>query len=318
MTSIGYNILTFYLPAIAVFIATVGNLVTLIVFSMKCYHGSVGSMLYRALAVAQALYVVISDGFHTLSLNIGKISIFAYNRVTCKVFIFMQMWLRALVAWVLVLIALQRVIGVVLPHRAKLLNTTFRYKCFLLGISLCFLVLYAPLFAAVGHHELPDKERKYSLCVVHLINLAPWYTNGFYQWMTIVMVSLLPFVIIITFNVAIAWAIIKSCRLCPSSTNSNSRPQPVIKRKQLILLMSVSITFVLMSLPFPLYILLAFYDIGYSEETLGKLNGLGILAVLGPVCDTITNSVTIVFYCLSGTKFRQCLKKLFCPKCTDT
>ena len=298
---------SYYVTIGGVCLALVGNLLMFVVFSMKSYHGSMASMLYRILAVAQTLYVLISDGLHSISLHVRNISLYAYSFATCKAFLFMQIWLRACIAWVLAIIALERVIGVILPHRAPVLNTKRRYGCLLFGMSLFLLVIYAPLIFVVEHGNSTGMA---SVCMVGRTDgTMQWYSHGLYKWMTLVINSLLPFVVIISFNIAIIAGLIKSYRSVASPANSSS---PLVKfNSQIAILMSISLTFIAMSLPYPIYFLIADY---YKDQSTVPtyLNNLGLL---GPICDTMTNSITIVFYCLFGSKFRQCLKQLFCSKC---
>ena len=82
MESVGSKIVVWvaeYVPRAAVPVAIVCNLLTFIVFSMKCYRGSLASMLHCVLALAQTLDVVINEGLHGLPISVGNISLFTYN-----------------------------------------------------------------------------------------------------------------------------------------------------------------------------------------------------------------------------------------------
>ena len=137
-----------------------------------------------------------------------------------------------------------------------------------------------------------------------------WYSDDFFRWMNLIMASLLPCVLIISFNLAIIIGLIKSRRAIASSSNTNSHP--VTFNSQIAALLSISVTFVLMSLPYPLYIII---DYDYEEKLLA-LDDLPFLLQalgwMGHVSDSITNSIMIVFDCIFGKKFRQCLRKLLC------
>ena len=308
-----------HLPMGTVPVAVIGNILTFAVFSMKCYGGNLTSMLYRVLAVAQILYVVVSDGLYYFPLLIGNIDIITYNHATCKAIIFLQLQLRAFVAWVLCMISLERVIGIIIPHRSKSLNTKRHYAWLLLGMITFLSALYGPLLYTVEReevdHDIEPMVWEDAFCVWGRFDgKLMWYSDVLFNWMNLVMASLLPFVIIITFNVAISCAIIKSTWLMRQSTNTSNSQQATFNG-QIGILFSICITFVIMSLPFPLKDILDHY---YVEQATTVGSGpihLDILVHLGHIGDTLTSTLTIVFYCGFGKKFRQCLKRLLCCKC---
>ena len=241
-----------YLSPAAVFFAMVGNLLIFIVFSMKFYRGSPSSLLYRTLASVQALNA-FRDGIHVMPIEMEKDSLFTYHRVSCKVFLFMSYWLRALVAWILVNIAQERLIGVVFPHRSRALNTRCRYGWQLFGISLLLFVIYTPIMVVVEHTLVLTKTGgSGGGCFMDQYHSKlGWYVKDVNIWMNMIMSSLLPFVIIITFNIAIICGLVKSRRLVASSSNANSHPAPLNSR--MAILLSISVSFVIMSLPHALY-----------------------------------------------------------------
>ena len=302
-----------YMTPGAVFFAMVGNLLIFIVFSMKFYRGSPTSLLYRTLATVQALNAFL-DGIHVIPIEIGKDSLFAYNRLTCKIFLFMSYWLRAFVAWVLVNIALERLIGVVFPHRARALNTRRRYGWQLFGISLLLFVIYTPILVVVEHTRVQRTAGGTGggCFMDEFHSKLGWYVNDVNIWMNMIMSSLLPFVIIITFNIAIIYGLVKSRRLVASSSNANSQPAPL--NSQIAILLSISISFVIMSLPNALYNFLMYFCRDTLINSFELFEKMVILGRFGPFCDTMNNSITFILYCACGQKFRKCLKAICCCK----
>ena len=310
---------SYYLPMFTVPVAVFGNILTFAVFSMKGYRGSLTSMLYRVLAVAQTFYVVVSDGLYYFPLLIGNIDIITYSHATCKAIIFSQLSLRAFVAWVLCMISLERVIGIILPHRSKSLNTKRHYGWLLFGMVTCLFVLYGPLLYTVERqevdHDMEPMVWEDAFCVWgRLDGKLMLYSDVVLNWMNLVTASLLPFVIIITFNVAIICALIKSTWIMRQSTNTPNPHQPTFNG-QIGILLSICITFIIMSLPYPLTDILDHYYVEQSKDLGDGHIHLEILAHLGHIGDTVTATLTIVFYCGFGKKFRQSLKTLLCCKC---
>ena len=322
MYSIGEKILDWiacYVPLGTIPFIILGNLLTFTVFSMKNNRASLTSLLYRVLAVTQTLYLMI-ESLHYLPMMIVKSSLFTYNLATCKVFAFMQMWLRALLAWILNLIALERLIGIVFPLRTPALNRKRYYRRLFLGISLFLFVLYGPLLIIIGREEVFEQEQPQpledTLCVWGTFNeTLTWYSYGLFNWSNLVMASLLPFAILITFNAAVIWTLIASRRAIASSISSNAHPGT--SNSQIAVLVSISLTFIVMSLPYPLYVIFDHYyveRVRYIDELTETPFDLEILTTIGPVCDSVSASLTIVFHCLFGKRFRQSLKKILCCK----
>ena len=149
-----------YVSTSMVFVSLIMNGATFMVFSSKQYRHSLDAMLRKFLAVSDATVVLVSDGFHTLSLQISGVSITTYNSITCKIFGTMHLMLRAFSAWILVFIALERVIGICFPHRSKVLNTKRRFMWLLLGISVVIIAFYSPLFwLSFAHHDIVREWR---------------------------------------------------------------------------------------------------------------------------------------------------------------
>ena len=315
----------YYVPLGSIPLAVVCNLLTFIVFSMKSNRESLTSLLYRVLTIAQILSLVVPDGLHSFSMMIANTSLFTYNMATCKVFSFMQIWLRALVAWILNSIALEKLIGVVFSPRSPTLNRKCYYRRLLLGISIFLFVLYGPLLVKIERKEVflggDPAPLEDAVCLWGTFNeTLTWYSHGIFRWTNMVMASLLPFAILITFNAAVIFSRIASHRSTASSISSDSHP--VTSNRQIAFLVSITLTFIVMSLPYPLYSILDYY---YFEQlksgNVVELTELPIdteiLATIGPVCDSARASLTIVFHCLFGKKFRQSLKKVLKRLCCN-
>ena len=179
-----FNWIFSYLSPAAVFFAMVGNFLIFIVFSMKFYRGSISSLLYRTLASVQALNAYL-DGIHVIPIEMEKDSLFTYNRVTCKVVLFMSYWLRALVVWILVNIAQERLIGVVFPHRARALNTRCRYGWQLFAYPFCSLWFTRPLWLLSSTHWFWQKQEARAedvLWINTIANLGGMWKTSTYGW----------------------------------------------------------------------------------------------------------------------------------------
>ena len=302
-----------YLASFMFFVGVIGNCLTFAVFSMKGYRGSLTSMLYRALAVADGLVVALYDGLNSFSVAVYGKNFFAHNNVTCKFISPLYFGFRAFSGWVLVLIALERVIGVLFPHRAKVLCTKRPFGLMILGICVVLLALYAPLFFSIEHITVYVDGVYYG----GGCSLAPpgssleWYGVVFFNWMNLMAASILPFFFIITFNILIIYGILKA-RLVVKQAFSNSK-QSGQRNNTVAILMSISVTFIILTLPYPVYFILdSIYRHDAASMAYTKVMLLGSFA---PICDSVNHSINIVLYCLCGQKFRNQLKALLCCCC---
>ena len=292
------------------FVAVIGNLVAFAVFSMPSYRHSLTSMLYRVLAVADTMAVVIYDGFGTLARIISGENLIVYNAVTCKFFVPLHVWSRAFSAWVLVIIGLERVIGILRPHRAKAINTKRRYGWIITGTALALLCFYAPLFLGIRRIPVYNEGVEiggYCAFYYYRNHLKEYFM--IFDWANLMLTSLLPFAIIISFNVAIIIALRKRIRRVSEYHGNQSD-----KNNAVAILISVSLTFIILTLPYALYILLQKYYSSVGKYNLFERTSI-VLGTLAPICDSLNHSINIALYCFCGRKFRQCLLQMICYAC---
>ena len=300
-----------YVSTSMVFVSLIMNGATFMVFSSKEYRHSLDAMLRKFLAVSDATVVVLSDGFHTLSLQISGVSITTYNSITCKIFGTMHLMLRAFSAWILVFIALERVIGICFPHRSKVLNTKRRFVWLLLGMSVVIIALYSPLFDCLERSTISLRNGIGACTLTCSSDLSRWYGPVFYSWMNILMTCGLPSFWIIVFSAAIICSLIMSSRRFAQPTAN-----PGANNSQVAILITVSVTFVVLSTPMAVYFCFIAYVQNNGLYPAGvTIQQLLMLGNFAPIFDSIHHSIYFVFYCLCGTKFRKCFMKQLRSTC---
>ena len=295
-----------YITPALLFIAVLGNLISFVVFSTPPYRQSLTAVLYRVLAVVDTMVVVIYDGLKTFALLVSGVSVLNYNIVTCKLLVPLHLWSRAFSSWVLVIISLERFIGILYPHRAKVINTKWRFGWLTFAIAMSLLAFYSPLFITIGWSSLDVQGvRSGAICGLNIDRERFQEYFFILGWATTFLTCLIPFAFIITFNVSIVGALIRRRKQIHGNHDSETRNSGTIA-----ILMAVSITFIILTLPYSLYFLLQVYfksiqDYVSYEKTF-------ILLKYANICDTANHSINIVLYCLCGRKFRQCLRDMFC------
>ena len=293
-----------YITPFLLFMAVFGNLTAFAVFSTPPYRQSLTSVLYRVLAVVDTMVVVIYDGLETFVLNVAGVNVLTYNIITCKLLVPLHIWSRAFSAWVLVIISLERFIGILFPHRAKVINTKRRFGWLTFAAAIGLLAFYSPLFVTIEQMSLDVQGvRSGGYCV---FNLVPGRFKEYFLimgWVTTLLACLIPFVFIITFNVSIICTLIKRRKqVLGNDSDANS--------SAVAILISVSLTFFILTLPYALYFILQEYFLAIGDNA--SFEKTFILLKYANICDTANHSINIVLYCLCGRKFRQCLREMFC------
>ena len=301
----------YYITPCFFFIGLIGNFLTYLVFMLKQYRGKVHAMLYRKLALVDTLVLIFYDGFHSLPKQFGH-SIMTYNDLSCKVIPTIYIWLRALSAWILVIIGLERFVGVLFPLKARIVSNIRNFHWILLFTTSVLIALYAPLFVTSGITYIKvNGQPSPAVCSTSMKgNPCFWYSDVFYHWMNLIMACLLPFFFIIAFNIAIVFSIFRAFvrRKRMVVLNATVRKKTKIGPKVATLL-TVSVTFILFSLPNPVIFLLE-RDL-VKRDQLAFIKVVLISAIL-PVFDTINHAINLAFYCLCDRKFRAGLKSILC------
>ena len=300
---IGAWLLMYFSPFL-LFAAVLGNLTSFAVFSMPSYRHSLTAMLYRILAVADTMAVVVQDGLNVFASIISGKSLMNHNTATCKLLVPLHIWSRAFAAWVLVIIGLERFIGILFPHRAKVINTKRRFSWITVAVAAGLLAFYTPLF--ISTQRIFNELGSFCAISVNRNHLKAYFV--IFDWMTLLLTCLLPFALIITFNIAIVSVLVKRRIAVTSSRDNDSQTSSAVA-----MLISVSLAFIILTLPFGVYMILQTYYI--SIRDIESYMKTFVLFEFASICDSINHSINVVLYCLTGRKFRQCLREMMCCVC---
>ena len=110
----------------------------------------------------------------------------------------------------------------------------------------------------------------------------------------------LPFIFIISFNIAIIYVLLKRRRDITSSRDNHAQTNSAA-----MILIAVSFSFIMLTMPFAVFLILQ--KCFLFKEDIVSFQKTFILGAFANVCDAINHSINIVLYCFCGRKFRQCL-----------
>ncbi len=297
----GYYVGIIAAPILLV-IGIVGNILSIIVFSRKGLHGTVTSLLFRALAVFDMLSLFEISEKLFLIWDIDTIQV---NKLSCRVCFYFIWVVKTCAAWMLVFISVERFIGIYKPHMAKLICTKTRAKIAIGLLIISAMAIYAPFLklygvrhryrAALGR-EAPYCMRPRDIFPVYK-NVAPWFELVFY--------SLAPFVFILILNIAISVRLIITQRRRNETLNVDSGADSNMHGLTAMLL-TTSTAFMVLTLPFCMYYLLRKYSV------ISKYNKQPHFKDIALVMQQTNHAINFFIYCFSGPRFRRELKTVFC------
>ncbi len=297
----GYYVGIIAAPILLV-IGIVGNILSIIVFSRKGLHGTITSLLFRALAICDILSLFeISEKLFL----IWDIDTIQANKLSCQVCFYFIWVVKTCAAWMLVFISVERCIGIYKPHMAKLICTKQRAKIAIGLLIVSAMVIYAPFLKLYGvHHcyravlgrEVPFCVRPRDILPVYN-NVAPWFELVFY--------SLAPFVFILILNIAISVRLIISQQRRNETLNVDSGADSNMHGLTAMLL-TTSTAFMVLTLPFCMYYLLRKYSVITKHNPQPHFKDIAL------VMQQTYHAINFFIYCFSGPRFRRELKTVFC------
>ncbi len=111
-----------YMSPIILILGFSGNILSFVVFSTKAMNGLVSSIFFRLLAVADTLLVCTLLPWLWIYV-VWEYDFLDVNSVVCKFLSFLIYWTKDLSGWILSAVAVERAIGVSIPHHYKSLVT---------------------------------------------------------------------------------------------------------------------------------------------------------------------------------------------------
>ncbi len=191
-------------------LGTLGNILAFLVFSRKSMSGSLSLFLFQFLAVFD--FIVVQDHIQGWLRYIG-IFIFDHYDWTCRIAFWILHSSQVISVWILVTISVERLIGIALPHQAKIICTVRRGKIFLFAlISLSFLVNSFHTVTLISKKSYDFFDNRWILfCDYGLFpdSFLYNYVRKIRPWIIFVSYSGVPLILILGCNGAIIWFLLR-------------------------------------------------------------------------------------------------------------
>ncbi len=298
-------------------IGSIGNILSLILFSHKQFRVSLTGFLFQCLAVFDL--IVVQDLVQSVLWWLNLPNYLTLTSWCCKLRLWIVVSARIIAVWVLVSIGIERVICVVKPHRAKLILSRKRGKIVVV-ILVCFaLILQIPQILtseSIGFYDhVLNKVQRY--CIPNGSGVVGYYMYNVESWIFLGMYSIVPFTVLIIINTIIIVTLHKAHKRRQQFLNVSSEgkstdgttghaPSDGSGGPKLTglttMLLSISFSFIILTSPWCFHILLR----NLANINIPQLGHSSFVLLI------LNHSINFVLYCLSGQRFRQECVNLIC------
>ncbi len=245
-----------YFYPFCLFVGTIGNIFSFVIFCRRPFRSSVSSLFFRALAI-----------FDTLALNIllwepwlrAQTKTFLVPQVepVCKLKIYMIYLAPQLANWMLVLVAVERFVGIYMPHKVRSIFTKKR-EMILMAVTVVILMLIniatLPNFISI-EHTYDNGETILTCGILH--DDTFWM---YWPWVDLALYSLIPICIMCFCNGSIVLLLCRRHR--DLGVDRSGSPNTTMMTVVLIVVCSM---FMICTIPFTIY---AIVDVFYEELSL--------------------------------------------------
>ena len=281
--------LTVTVTPVLVLLGLLGNTLSILVMRRKKFKDNTTSTFIIVLAMADSTYLLTN--YLTIrwisimtGINIREISLFS-----CKFTMYLVYVSKALGAWIIVSVSLERLVLVSVPLRVKSMWGTKRTKiwilCLLLIISAIY--IYIPILVDV-QKEHGVRGCDFSPTIARLNKKLNIFDCIFY--------SLLPSFILIVLNSILYYM------LRVTKQNMSKITNGIDTLRFNATLITLCISYMTLTLPISIYLVI--------EPPIRKQIHNTIYSTLYSI-NISNNAINFILYCLSGPIFRNEMKKMF-------
>ena len=289
-----------------------GIILTVVVLSRK--HMSTSTNCYlMGLAFADLFFLI------TFATRLGE-SLFPsrngnsfYLFLTYATFaaIFMNIFLLMSI-WITVMLAIERYIAICQPFMAAKMCTVVKARIIIVIIFVACLLVRLPNF--FEHKVVVLNIANKTLIYPVPSEMAQDYRYyGVYPWIVdVVIMSLIPFVLLLVLNVCLIWEVRKSTAYIQQNLMVVHGPnnQNAVHKEEMqitFMLISVIIVFFICQAPYVIYAAIASINAFQNTQ-----HGVHVFRYVAMLLITLKSAVNFILYCWFSEKFWNTLKRIFC------
>ena len=306
-------------PPILILLGTIGNILSIVVLTRKSIKDST-TALYLTFLTASDLCVLYTGLLRQWIRYLFKYDVRHLSEAVCKIHLWVVYSSLDFSAWILIAFTLERVISVCCPFSAKTKCSRKYAMALLIAILLFLLALNSHmLYGMVNKGSMNKHDTGINKCVEINENYGDFF-KFVWPWIDLCVFCLIPVSVIVIGNCCILFGVIKSQRKTRarsvSSVNTDQRTSLQRGRanhsSMTAMLFTLNMVFLFTTSP------VSIYNIGYTHwmesGTSQDYATLDLWWAIVNMLQYTNNSINFLLYCLSGTRFRREVKRIFCQK----
>ena len=293
-------------PPIILSLGTAGNILIIIVLRRMGTESSTMPLFFTALAASDLalLYVGI---FPVWLENQFGFALTSTHSAVCKVNYWTFFSLGWLSSWLLVAMTIQRAMSVVWPHRVKQACTHQQaHATIAILVTVLFGININLLFGV-------DISQELGRCF-----FTDSYLRQFldvYIWIDLMLSSILPFGLLLCSNSVLIWKVLQSVRAARANLTGIQAEQVNARQKKFssmtVMLIVASGAFIILTGPINAVSLVTYFTEDTAAEN-DRTKSMPFLIALANLLWYTNSAVNFFLYMLTGSRFRQEFKKVFC------
>jgi hypothetical protein len=191
-------------------VSLVASLFAIIVFSRKKFHNTIFSTYFRLESIFDMLSILVRINYFLKRNKLNDLK--DISNATCKLYVFIDLFIRSISAWILVLISFDRFLSIVFPTRF-LFRKKFRLQLFACLILFSSNILFSvPIALTYEIYNIVEFENKtFIMC---------YMTNPYYNLVYVALTIIVPFILMFIFTLITLSFIYKSRRNATSTANN--------------------------------------------------------------------------------------------------
>ena len=278
------------------------NSLCIAVFTRPELNDNTTAFLLIILAIMDT-FSLMMDAFPVWLRNISGLYLDAYNDVSCKVYHYLTTVVTSSPGWTILVVTFERYIAIAKPHRVKSMCTKKKTGITLMVILFCLFLLNIPTpIDMVSHTEIIFDQDE-----VHFeVSKECAVVNIDFVWVDTTVRCLIPFAAMLLSDLCIVYSLYKfNQRRQEIVSDESAKKDEEELRNMTLMLLLASFTYLLLTLPYMIYILFPQYTGKFYESYDEYISAMKLWYVCSQCCIFLNNSVNFLLYCISGETFRE-------------
>ena len=294
-----------YVSPIIIIFGSIGNIISIFVFSQKDLRSKSTSVLLIALGIVDTILLNVALLPWWIS-EVTGIHIRTLTDAGCKLHLFFTYTPIHCSAWILVAITIERLFAVVSPIRSREIFSHRRAVYSVIIINVCICVLNVPFLWTHSLHDFGGE-----MVCTSLDEYFEFYENVFF-YLDAVIASYIPFMIMLVCNIAIILIVFKANKKRESMSTYSKQTSGRMGQMTTILLL---LNFAFLFTTSPVVIVHAFFDVFFGSGEDPDMERFRLAHNVTALLSYLNSSLNFVLYCLSGEKFRSDLSNIMSKIC---